>query len=173
MHQPSSPSRPHHPPLTRRQQHAAQFASRLPRMPHRPQPERNQPPMDITPTPPQETDGAGNPIQRDKNGRYRLPNPATGKTRSWQRATRTIDNISDKTMLQRWKQRTLARAVATDPGALTEITRQRDDRELDSSYTPSSTPTAQHETEEPKSMPSSNATTSPVNYKASPTKTAP
>lgn len=50
-----------------------------------------------------------------KRGRYTLPNPASGKSKSWQRVTNFIKLVDDTYHLELWKQRNVAKGVAMRP----------------------------------------------------------
>ena len=50
------------------------------------------------------------------NGRYRLPDPETGKARTWTRATTLASTIDDDAGLTVWRNRLLAAGMATAPG---------------------------------------------------------
>lgn len=50
-----------------------------------------------------------------KNGRYYLPDPVTGRTKSWQRVTNFIKLVDDTYHLELWKQRNVAKGVAMRP----------------------------------------------------------
>lgn len=52
---------------------------------------------------------------RDRYGRYRIPDPDTGKPRSWTRATTIAKTIEDPENLTRWKCRMVATGVAQRP----------------------------------------------------------
>lgn len=47
-----------------------------------------------------------------KRGRYTLPNPETGKSKSWQRVTNFVKMTDDTYHLELWKQRNVAKGVA-------------------------------------------------------------
>lgn len=53
--------------------------------------------------------------KRDKFGRYLLPAPGETAHQSWQRATTLIKKASDTFHLERWKERTVAKGVASRP----------------------------------------------------------
>lgn len=50
-----------------------------------------------------------------KRGRYTLPNPVTGKSKSWQRVTNFIKLADDTYHLELWKMRNVAKGVAMRP----------------------------------------------------------
>ncbi|ATN93715.1 hypothetical protein SEA_ABT2GRADUATEX2_45 [Streptomyces phage Abt2graduatex2] len=56
-----------------------------------------------------------------KRGRYTLPNPDNGKSRSWQRVTNFVKMTDDTYHLELWKQRNVAKGVAllADAGRIT------------------------------------------------------
>lgn len=61
-----------------------------------------------------------------RRGRYYLPNPVTGKTKSWQRVTNFIKLTEDQYHLELWKRRNVAKGVAMlaatrPPSFLTEL----------------------------------------------------
>lgn len=55
-----------------------------------------------------------------KRGRYYLPNPDTGKTKGWQRVTNFVKLTDDTYHLELWKQRNVAKGLATMLSAPTE-----------------------------------------------------
>lgn len=61
-----------------------------------------------------EADGLGNPIRRDRWGRYLLPRPDGGRAGPWQRATTFISKGDDTYALGRWERRLMLRGLATD-----------------------------------------------------------
>lgn len=69
---------------------------------------------------------------RDRYGRYRIPDPDTGKIRSWTRATTIAKTLDDPTNLTRWAKRMTAIGVATRPSIAAGIAANRDNKtELD------------------------------------------
>lgn len=54
-------------------------------------------------------------VQRDRYGRYLIPDPVTGKQRAWTRATTVASTLSDKFGLQQWAQRMTARGFVLRP----------------------------------------------------------
>lgn len=58
---------------------------------------------------------------RDGYGRYRLPDPTTGRTRSWTRATTVVGALKDLNGLIGWKRRKVAEGLAARPELLTAI----------------------------------------------------
>lgn len=50
-----------------------------------------------------------------KRGRYTLPNPVNGKSKSWQRVTNFIKLVDDTYHLELWKQRNVAKGIAMRP----------------------------------------------------------
>lgn len=54
-------------------------------------------------------------VQRDQYGRYLIPDPNTGKSRAWTRATTVASTLSDKFALQAWAQRMTARGLVLRP----------------------------------------------------------
>lgn len=50
-------------------------------------------------------------VQRDRYGRYLIPDPTTGENRAWTRATTVSSTLSDKFGLQQWAQRMTARGL--------------------------------------------------------------
>ena len=56
-----------------------------------------------------------------KRGRYTLPNPANGKSKSWQRVTNFIKLVDDTYHLELWKQRNVAKGVAMRPDLVEAI----------------------------------------------------
>lgn len=68
---------------------------------------------------------------RDRYGRYLIPDPETGKPRSWMRATTLAKTIDDPTNLTNWKCQRTAVGVATKPSIQAGIiAAQGDKREL-------------------------------------------
>lgn len=72
-----------------------------------------------------------------KNGRYQIPDPATGNTRLWTRASTLADTLEDKYNLTKWQLRRAAIGVAATPSIQAAILSTPDDdtyeakRELD------------------------------------------
>jgi hypothetical protein len=72
-----------------------------------------------------------------KNGRYQIPDPTTGKTRLWTRASTLADTLEDKYNLTKWQLRRAAIGVAATPSIQAAILSTPDDdtyetkRELD------------------------------------------
>ena len=56
-----------------------------------------------------------------KRGRYTLPNPVNGKSKSWQRVTNFIKLVDDTYHLELWKQRNVAKGVAMRPDLVEAI----------------------------------------------------
>jgi hypothetical protein len=56
-----------------------------------------------------------------KRGRYTLPNPDSGKSKSWQRVTNFIKLVDDTYHLELWKQRNVAKGVAMRPDLVEAI----------------------------------------------------
>lgn len=54
-------------------------------------------------------------VERDRWGRYLIPDPVTGKKRAWTRATTLASTLSDKFGLQQWAQRMTARGLVLRP----------------------------------------------------------
>jgi hypothetical protein len=54
-------------------------------------------------------------VQRDRWGRYLIPDPHTGEKRAWTRATTVASTLSDKFGLQQWAQRMTARGLVLRP----------------------------------------------------------
>ncbi len=54
-------------------------------------------------------------VQRDRWGRYLIPDPRTGESRAWTRATTVASTLSDKFGLQTWAQRMTARGLVLRP----------------------------------------------------------
>lgn len=57
-------------------------------------------------------------IQRDQYGRYKLPDPVTGKPRVWTRATTWADTIAERFALNQWGGRMAAKGLAMRPDLL-------------------------------------------------------
>jgi len=51
-------------------------------------------------------------VERDHFGRPKIYNPATGKAKAYTRVTTYIDNLEDKTALDKWKLRTMLEGIA-------------------------------------------------------------
>jgi hypothetical protein len=58
---------------------------------------------------------------RDRWGRYKLPDPGTGETRSWTRATTLSHSISDTHGLTEWKKRMVLTGAAINPVLLRDV----------------------------------------------------
>lgn len=54
-------------------------------------------------------------VRHDRFGRYVLPDPDTGKERSWTRATTVARTLADEYHLTRWKMRQVAKGMALRP----------------------------------------------------------
>lgn len=65
---------------------------------------------------------------RDRYGRYLIPDPDTGKPRSWMRATTLAKTLEDPTNLTNWKARMVATGVASRPSIAAGITAAQGDR---------------------------------------------
>ena len=65
---------------------------------------------------------------RDRNGRYLIPDPETGKPRSWMRATTLAKTLDDPHNLTLWKCRMVAQGVADRPSIAAGITAAQGDR---------------------------------------------
>lgn len=59
--------------------------------------------------------------ERDSYGRYRLPDPADGVTRSWTRATTIAHTLDDEYHLTQWKRRMVLTGAALQPGVLATV----------------------------------------------------
>lgn len=59
--------------------------------------------------------------ERDRYGRYVIPDPVTGKHRSWTRATTWATSIADTFALTGWKQRMVAVGLARRPDLLAGV----------------------------------------------------
>lgn len=57
----------------------------------------------------------------DGYGRYKLPNPKTGKVRGWTRATTLAKTLDDTYNLDRWKRRQLMRGLVSNPAMLAQL----------------------------------------------------
>ena len=73
------------------------------------------------PNPEHRTDGAGNRIELDSRRRYILPHPETGVDAKWIGVTRFIAAIDDTEAIRKWELRSLMRACADQPAALTRL----------------------------------------------------
>lgn len=58
---------------------------------------------------------------RDRWGRYKLPAPGSGETRSWTRATTLSHSISDTHHLTEWKRRKVLHGAAINPVLLRDV----------------------------------------------------
>jgi hypothetical protein len=58
---------------------------------------------------------------RDRWGRYKLPHPETGETKSWTRATTLAHTISDTHALTEWKRRMVLTGAALSPDLLIPV----------------------------------------------------
>ncbi len=58
---------------------------------------------------------------RDRYGRYLLPDPRTGDTRPWTRATTVAHTLDNTEPLTAWKRRKVLEGAAADPGLLTHV----------------------------------------------------
>lgn len=56
-----------------------------------------------------------------KRGRYTLPHPDTGKSRSWMRVSNLIKKAEDTYHLELWKQRSVAKGLAMRPDYVAEV----------------------------------------------------
>lgn len=75
-----------------------------------------------------DTPGVAEPVKRDdpmrpeaKRGRYTLPNPDTGKSKSWQRVSNLIKMAEDTYHLELWKQRNVAKGLSMRPDYVAEV----------------------------------------------------
>lgn len=70
--------------------------------------------------------------KRDRYGRYLIPDPHTGRERSWTRVTTLADTLDDRYNLERWKLRTALIGVAERPDLLAMAAAHKGDkRKLD------------------------------------------
>ena len=60
-------------------------------------------------------------VERDSLGRPRILNPATGKVKGYTRVTTYIDNLEDKTQLEKWKLRVMLEGVVLNE---TEVSKE-------------------------------------------------
>lgn len=60
-------------------------------------------------------------VERDRWGRYVIPDPVTGQKRSWTRATTVASTLSDKFGLQQWAQRMTARGLVVRPDLFARV----------------------------------------------------
>lgn len=58
---------------------------------------------------------------RDRFGRYLLPNPVTGKTEGGTRTTTLADTLDDTYNLEQWRLRSVIRGLKTDPDMLEDV----------------------------------------------------
>jgi hypothetical protein len=59
--------------------------------------------------------------ERDRYGRYRIPDPVTGEERSWVRATTWAKTVSDLHALNGWEKRMVALGLAQRPDLLLRV----------------------------------------------------
>jgi hypothetical protein len=59
--------------------------------------------------------------ERDRYGRYRIPDPVTGEARSWIRATTWAKTVSDLHALNGWEKRMVALGLAQRPDLLLRV----------------------------------------------------
>jgi hypothetical protein len=59
--------------------------------------------------------------ERDRLGRYVLPDPVSGGTRSWTRATTIAHALDDEFHLTQWKRRMVLTGAALQPGVLAAV----------------------------------------------------
>jgi hypothetical protein len=69
-------------------------------------------------------------IVRDRWGRYVLPDPVTGKERSWTRATTWAKTASDTFKLHQWQERMVAKGLALRPDLAALVATTDDKKEL-------------------------------------------
>lgn len=71
-------------------------------------------------------------IPRDQWGRYRLPDPVTGKVKSWTRATTIAGMLKDRFGLEKWDQRNIVWGLGQRPSlwAQAAACKREDDRTL-------------------------------------------
>lgn len=71
-----------------------------------------------------------NAVERDTppitGGRYRIPDPETGKKRGWTRMSTLAKTLDDDTAITKWEKANVARGLLADPGMLTRISDPRD-----------------------------------------------
>lgn len=66
--------------------------------------------------------------QRDRYGRYLIPDPDTGELTPWTRATTVAKTLDDAHNLTEWAKRTVAVGIATKPSLAAGIIAAQDDR---------------------------------------------
>jgi hypothetical protein len=66
--------------------------------------------------------------QRDRYGRYLLPDPVTGRRRAYTRTTTLAKCLADTSALERWKQRMVATGLRRKPELLQQVEVYADDR---------------------------------------------
>lgn len=66
--------------------------------------------------------------QRDRFGRYLLPDPVTGRRRAYTRTTTLAKCLADTSALERWKQRMVATGIQRKPELLHQVQAYADDR---------------------------------------------
>ena len=66
--------------------------------------------------------------KRNGRGQYLIPDPETGKERSWTRATTFAGTVADKEGLTKWKQRMTAVGLAARPDLLALVASNPDDK---------------------------------------------
>lgn len=75
-----------------------------------------------------DTSSPARDAKRDRWGRYLIPDPDTGKSRGWTRATTVAKTLDDSTNLTNWAKRQVAIGVALKPHLAAGIVAGRDDR---------------------------------------------
>lgn len=59
--------------------------------------------------------------ERDRYKRYKLPDPGTGRIRSWTRATTLASTLADTYHLGKWRERMVLSGIAAKPGLLDSV----------------------------------------------------
>lgn len=60
-------------------------------------------------------------VERDRWGRYKLPDPYTGEVKAWTRASTLARCLADEYNLNRWKTRQTARGIALNPDLIAGV----------------------------------------------------
>lgn len=81
--------------------------------------------------PPKQVPDVETKIKRDRYGRYIIPDPETGKERSWTRATTHAKTISDTFRLHKWQERMVAKGLVMRPDLFARVSVTDDRGELD------------------------------------------
>jgi hypothetical protein len=69
--------------------------------------------------------------ERDRNGRYLIPDPETGEQRAWTRATTWAKTVADLFAIHNWEKRLVARGLAMRPDLVLRIAAVMDPESTD------------------------------------------